>query len=92
MEKPGMTTQQIFTLADMCIKDGCFPELASGHYILGLQIQGTGTARVKRTDANFRLFHPCRVWLMAGSCRVLLGDSDALPLTIVRSGRPPWTM
>ena len=86
-----MTTAQIFSLGDESILAGCFPDLVGKQYILGLQIRGTGTARIHRKQVSFRIFHACRVWLMSGRIRVLLGDSDALPLDLSEGVRPPFT-
>ena len=87
-----MTTAQIFSLADESIEAGCFPGLVRKEFILGLQIRGMGTFRIHRKEVSFRLFHPCQVWLMSGRVRVLLGDSDALPLDLSEDVRPPFTM
>ncbi len=87
-----MTSKDIFRLADLCIEAGCYPDLVDRRYILIMQIDGLKVQRIHRKQVTFRLWVPCRVWLMSGSVRVLLGDSDALPVDLAEGVRPPWTM
>lgn len=86
-----MTSRDIFDLADACIERGWFPGLAGRRYVLGMDIEGSGRAIIHRDDVSFRLFCPCRVWLMSGKVRCLLGDSFALPGDLSEETRPPWT-
>lgn len=86
-----MTTADIFRLADLCIEVGFFPKFVGRRYVLGMEVQGTGRAIIHRSDVSFRLYSPCRVWLMSGRDRVLLGDSHALPGDLNDGVRPPWT-
>lgn len=88
---PGMTTADIFRLADACIEVGFFSALTGRHYVLGLDIPGTERAIIHRQQVSFRLHCPCRVWLMSGRIRVLLGDSHALPASVDENVRPPFT-
>ncbi len=74
-----MKTLDIFRLADLCIDAGCFPALMEKRYFLFLQMAGSGCARIHRQEVSFTLDSPCRVWLMSGRDRVLLGDAHALP-------------
>ena len=76
---PGMYTDDIFLLADSCIEAGYFPRLVGQKFVLGMDIQGSGRAIIHRTDVSFLMSCPCRVWLLSGAIRVLLGDSHALP-------------
>lgn len=87
-----MTTLQIFSLADESIEAGCFPGLVGKRYILVLQFEGGPAVRVHRKFQTIQLSHPCRVWLMSGRIRVLLGDCAALPLCLPEGVRPPFTM
>lgn len=86
-----MTTDHIWNLADLCIEAGYFPGLAGRRFVLGLEVPGTGRAILHREQVSFRLFRPCRIWLMSGRIRVLLGDSHALPGDLSSGVRPPWT-
>lgn len=90
-ERPDMTTNDIFVLADMCIAAGYFPRLSERSYVLGLEVPGPERAIIHRAEVSFRLHIPCRVWLMSGKVRVLLGDSHALPADLSSGVRPPWT-
>ncbi len=87
-----MTTKDLFELADACIEAGFLPSLSGCRYVLGLEIPGTGRGIVHRGHVTFRLHCPCRVWLMSGKRRVLLGDSSALPVDLSSGVRPPYTM
>lgn len=86
-----MTTDFIWKLADSCIEAGYFPEFVGRKFVLGMEIQGCGRAIIHREQVSFRLFTPCRVWMMSGRIRVLLGDSHALPGDLSSGVRPPWT-
>ena len=86
-----MTTADIFRLADECIEVGFFPGLAGRQYVLGMEIPGTGRAIIHREDVSFPLACPCRVWLLSGRIRVLLGDSHALPAGVDEQVIPPYT-
>ncbi len=86
-----MTTRDIFNIADGCVERGFFPSLAGQKFVLSMEIQGTGRAIIHRNDVNFRLFSPCRVWLLSGKVRLLLGDSHALPGDLDCGVRPPYT-
>ncbi len=86
-----MTTEEIWLLADACIESGFFPLLAGRRFVLGLVIPGTERAIIRREDVSFRIGFPCRVWLLSGKIRFLLGDSHALPGDLSSGVRPPWT-
>ena len=86
-----MTTTDIFELADACIERGWYPGLAGRRYVLGMDVEGTERAIIHRKDVRFRLFCPCRVWLMSGNVRYLLGDSFALPGDLSDDVSPPYT-
>lgn len=86
-----MTTLDIWKLADLCIEAGFFPRLAGKRFVLGMEVPGTGRAIIHRGHVTFRLHCPCRVWVMSGKVRVLLGDSHALPADLSSGTRPPWT-
>lgn len=86
-----MTFADIFALADSCIEAGFFPGLVGQRFVLSVSVQGTWRAVVHRTDLPFTIQCPCRVWLMSGRVRVLLGDSHALPGDLSSGVRPPWT-
>ncbi|MBA7658242.1 hypothetical protein ES703_66191 [subsurface metagenome] len=86
-----MTTSQIFELADSCIEAGFFPRLAGRSFVLGMDVEGTGRAIIHRGEVTFWLNSPCRVWLLSGEIRILLGDSYALPGDLSSGVRPPWT-
>ena len=86
-----MTTQDIWDIADECIELGFFPALRDRRYVLALEVPGTGRAIIHREHVSFRLHLPCRVWLVSGKIRLLLGDSRALPGDLSSGTRPPWT-
>lgn len=86
-----MTTEHLWYLADACIEAGYFPGLVGQRFVLGMEVRGTGRAIIHRNHVAFRLHCPCRVWLMSGKIRVLLGDSHALPGDLSSGVRPPWT-
>ena len=86
-----MTTDFLWKLADSCIEAGYFPGLVGRRFVLGLEVPGTGRAILHRKHVSFRLHCPCRVWLMSGRIRVMLGDSHALPGDLSSGVRPPWT-
>ncbi|MBA7648724.1 hypothetical protein ES703_56512 [subsurface metagenome] len=86
-----MITQNIWDLADACIEAGYFPHLVGKKFVLGLEIPGSGRAILRRAEVSFRLFSPCRVWLMSGRRCFLLGDSHALPGDLSSGVRPPYT-
>ncbi len=86
-----MTTAQIFSLADLCIESGYFPELEGKRFVLGLDVSPKMRAIIHRQEVSFALVIPRRVWLLSGKVRVLLGDSHALPLDLASEVRPPWT-
>lgn len=90
-ERPDMTTKDIFTLTDLAIEAGYLPRLCGRSYVLGLEVPGPERAIIHRAEVSFRLHIPCRVWLMSGKVRVLLGDSHALPADLSSGVRPPWT-
>ncbi len=87
----GMTSKDIWDLADLCITAGYFPKLVGQRFVLGLSIPDTGRVIIHREEESFRLFCACRVWLMSGRIRVLLGDSHVLPGDLSSGVRPPWT-
>ena len=86
-----MTTKDIWDLADACVEAGFFPALAGERFVLGLEVPGGERAILHRAEVWFRLFIPCRVWLMSGRKCYLLGDSHALPGDLSSGTRPPWT-
>jgi len=86
-----MTTQDIWDIADACVEAGFFPDLVGRRYVLGLDVQTTGRAIIHRKHVTFQLFCPCRIWLLSGRIRVLLGDSCALPGDLCDGVRPPFT-
>lgn len=86
-----MTTEDIFELADACIREGYFPALVGRRYVLLVAVPGTGRSVIHREEVSFRLHCPCRVWLVSGRLRILLGDSEALPGDFTKAPRPPWT-
>ena len=86
-----MTTQDIWDVADACIEAGFFPGLVGKRYVLGLRMPGSRRAVIHREHVFFRLHLPCRVWLLSGKIRVLLGDSHALPGDLSSGVRPPYT-
>lgn len=86
-----MTTEDIFRLADECIEVGFFPSLAGRDYVLGMEVPGTGRGIVHRRQDSFSLACPCRVWLLSGATRLLLGDSHALPAGVDLEVSPPYT-
>jgi len=86
-----MYTKDIFDLADACITEGVLPLLAGRRYVLGLELPGAERGIVHRSDVNFRVPIPCRVWLLSGKICVLLGDSSALPGDLSDGVFPPFT-
>lgn len=86
-----MTTAQIFGVADACIEAGWIPALVGMRYVLRIEVRNTGRAIIHRADVSFPLWAPCRVWLMCGRTRFLLGDSHAIPADLSAGVRPPWT-
>ena len=86
-----MTTSDIWRLADLCIEAGYFPRLTGRRFVLGLEVPGARRAILHREQVPFRLRCPCRVWLLSGRIRVLLGDSHALPGDLSSGVRPPYT-
>jgi len=86
-----MYTSDIWKLADLCIETGFFSSLAGRRFVLGLDVPGTGRGIIHRSDVDFRLHGPCRVWLLSGKKHVLLGDSSALPGDLADGVRPPFT-
>ncbi|KKN03862.1 hypothetical protein LCGC14_1103390 [marine sediment metagenome] len=86
-----MTSRDIFDIADGCVERGFFPSLAGQKFVLSMEIQGSGRAIIHRNEVSFRLFCPCRVWLMSGRICELLGDSHALPGDLDCGVRPPYT-
>lgn len=89
--RPGMITKNIWKLADACIEAGYFPSLVGQRFVLGLDVPESGRAILHRAEVSFRLFSPCRVWLMSGRKCFLLGDSCALPGDLSSGVRPPYT-
>ncbi|GAJ20515.1 unnamed protein product, partial [marine sediment metagenome] len=89
--RPDMTTEDIWDLADACIEAGFFPLLAGRRFVLGLEILGTERVIIHRKEVSFRIGFPCRVWLLSGKARLLLGDSHALPGDLTSGVRPPYT-
>ena len=89
--RPDMTTEQIWALADSCIEAGFCPVRAGRRFVLGLEIPGAERAIIHRKEVSFRVGFPCRVWLLSGKIRFLLGDSHALPGDLSSGVRPPWT-
>ena len=85
-----MHTTDIWNLADACIEAGHFPSLRDRKYVLVLKVQGTGRAVLHRHEVQFQIGCPCRVWLMCGTIRLLLGDSTALPGDLSSGVRPPY--
>lgn len=86
-----MTTSFLWQLADLCVEAGFFPSLTGKRFVLGLEVPGIGRAIIHRKHVAFRLHSPCRVWVLSGRIRVLLGDSHALPGDLSSGTRPPWT-
>ncbi|MBA7697569.1 hypothetical protein ES703_106236 [subsurface metagenome] len=86
-----MYTDDIFVLVDSCIEAGYWPSLVGRRFVLGMDTQGTGRAIIHRTDVSFSMSYPCRVWILSGTIRVLLGDLHALPGDLSSGTRPPWT-
>ncbi len=86
-----MYTKEIFDLADLCIEAGYYPSLTGQRFVLGLDRLGCRRAIIHRGDLWFRLSFPCRVWLLSGRERFLLGDSHALPGDLSSGVRPPYT-
>lgn len=86
-----MTTDFLWQFADLCIEAGFFPRLVGKRFVLGLEVPGSGRAILHRAEVSFRLWCPCRVWLMSGRRCFLLGDSHALPGDLSEGVRPPYT-
>jgi len=86
-----MTSQDLFDVADRCVALGFFPQFVGKKFVLGLEVEGTGRTILHRKHLTFRLWCPCRVWLLSGRDRVLLGDSFAFPGDLECGVRPPWT-
>lgn len=86
-----MTSAEIFGLADACIEAGFLPLLVGRQFVLGMDVQGSGRSIIHRSDVSFLVSFPCRVWILSGTIRVLLGDSHALPADLSSGIRPPWT-
>ena len=86
-----MNSMDLFVLVDLCIEADFFPLLVGRRFVLGLEVPGTGRAILHRDDESFSLSCPCRVWVMSGKFRYLLGDSHALPGDLSSGTRPPWT-
>lgn len=86
-----MTTRDIFDLADECVERGFFPLLSGRSFVLGLFVLGGERAIIHREHVNFRVFCPCRVWLISGKIMCFLGESSALPGDLDCGVRPPYT-
>lgn len=90
MTGPDIYTSAIFTLADLCVQDGCFPGLEDWRYILLLRFADGPRVEIHRADVDIRLPGPCRAWLAKGKKAFLLGDSHALPADLSAGVRPPF--
>ncbi len=86
-----MNSKGLFEIVDRCIELGFFPGLVGKRYVLRLEVQGTGWATLHKKHVGFEMDCPCRIWIVSGHVRYMLGDSFALPGVIEESGRPPWT-
>lgn len=87
---PGMFTEYIFKVADSCVESGCFPGLEDQRYALLLIFGVDSRAEIHRADVNCALPAPCRVWIVKGRLRYLLGDSASLPGDVPCAVRPPY--
>lgn len=85
-----MTTSQLFFLGDLCIDEGYFPGLSDRRYALWLVFSGDYCCEVRRAMVSALLPTPCRVWLVKGRVRCLLGDSDLCPLDLSDGVSPPF--
>ena len=90
MARPDIFTADIFRLADLCIEAGFCPGLEEKHYVLVLYPEWGFSAVVRRAELNFPLPRPCRVWLVRGKVRLLLGDSASLPADLSAGVGPPF--
>lgn len=90
MTGPGIYTADIFRLADLCIMEGCFPGLGDWRYVLLLRYEGGPRCEIHRAYVNVAIPGPCRVWLVRGKTRFLLGDSHVLPADLSAGVRPPF--
>jgi len=88
--RPGIYTDDIFRLVDLCIDAGWFSPLSDKIYVLLLIWDGDNRCRVHRRQVTAVLPTPCRVWLVKGRTRYLLGDSDALPADLSAGVWPPY--
>lgn len=86
-----MNSKRLFEIADRCIEMGFFPGLVGRRYVLRLEVQGTGWTSLHKKHVGFEMLCPCRVWIVSGRVRYMLGDSFALPDVIDGSSRPAWT-
>lgn len=86
-----MESSYFFDVVDRGLALGFFAGLAGEKYVLRLHVKGTGWSTLHRADRSFTLFCPCRIWVVSGKVRYLVGDSAALPGEVIASVRPPWT-
>ena len=88
---PVIYTADIFKVADLCIEAGYFPGLEDRRYILLLRWLTGPSCEIHRKQVSCVLPLTCRVWLVKGTYRYLLGDSDALPADLSDGVSPPFT-
>lgn len=96
-----MKTGEIFSFGDLCIGAGHFPGLEDRRYALLLVFAPGKSSPTFSQDVFYRceirrdmvsalLPRPCRVWVVKGSVRHLLGDSDLLPVDLSSGVGPPY--
>ncbi len=90
MARPGVYTADIFKLADECLEAGYFSGLDDRRYVLVLRFKGSFRAEIHRAHVDCLLPSPCRVWLVKGKIRKLLGDSASLPAGLPDGVGPPF--
>jgi len=87
---PVIHTADIFRIGDFCIEAGYFPELEDRRYILLLRWLTGPSCEIHRKQVSCVLPTACRVWLVKGAFRYLLGDSDSLPADLSAGVSPPF--
>lgn len=90
MARPGIYTADIFRVADGLIEAGYFPGLSDKQYILLLIWDGGYRCEVHRKQVSAILPTSCRVWLVKGRTRYLLGESSCLPADLSEGVGPPY--
>lgn len=90
MTGPDIYTSSIFMLVDLCIWEGWFPGFEDWRYVLLLRFADGPRCEIRRAHVDCLLPGPCRVWLVKGKKRFLLGDSHALPADVSAGVRPPF--